>query len=627
MKQLLSCILLAFMLLPAASTAIAANPLQTHTLTQTITFDQPQIRQADGYSTVTIDNTNSCLTQAGAPNLPSQLLTYTFPLGTTITSITVNLAPAQTFQLTADLKPIAPPQTIVDDTIITAPLTAMSPACYPEPQWTYHLGAGLQEQKHTLFLNIRCTPVQYHQASRTISYSPQATVTVEYTDPASSPFPLKATYDLVIIAPEKFTAALQPLVNHKNAHGVTTLLVARETICNNTNYSQGRDCAEKMKYFIKDCIEQYGTSNILLVGGRSGGIMKEKWWMPVRYSHLDDESGFEGSYLSDLYFADIYNPNLSFSSWDTNGDGIFAEWNSHGKDILDMFPDVAVGRLACKDLAEVKVVVNKIVTYENGTAGADWFKTMVVAGGDSAPYSNDSWYEGEEENKLAISYMTSFTPVKFWTSDGTLTGRDDLISAVSQGCGFLFVDGHGNPQVWTTHPPNSSAWVGGLNAIDMFKMTNREKLPIIVCGACHNAQFNVSLTNIIKRIIQDRLLFFQRTVYYKDWVPECWAWRSVSVARGGSVATMAYAGLDWFTEGDGNHDGIPDCVQFFSGFMNTNFFYNYGVRNLTRLGDTFTQDLTDYLNAFPPMVNKLDCKTVQEFTLLGDPTLAIGGYS
>ncbi|GAI77381.1 unnamed protein product, partial [marine sediment metagenome] len=34
-----------------------------------------------------------------------------------------------------------------------------------------------------------------------------------------------------------------------------------------------------------------------------------------------------------------------------------------------------------------------------------------------------------------------------------------------------------------------------------------------------------------------------------------------------------------------------------------------------------------YINAFPPMDERLDCKTVQEFALLGDPSLQIGGYS
>ncbi|MBP1662079.1 MAG: hypothetical protein H6P94_328 [Thermoplasmatales archaeon] len=90
---------------------------------------------------------------------------------------------------------------------------------------------------------------------------------------------------------------------------------------------------------------------------------------------------------------------------------------------------------------------------------------------------------------------------------------------------------------------------------------------------------------------------------------------------------MAYTGLDWFATEDWNSDSIPDCVQFFSGYANTQFFKNYGVNGKTILGQAHTQTLIDYLNAYPPMLEKLDCKTVQEFVLLGDPSLQIGGYS
>ncbi|MCK5458350.1 MAG: peptidase C25, partial [Thermoplasmatales archaeon] len=85
--------------------------------------------------------------------------------------------------------------------------------------------------------------------------------------------------------------------------------------------------------------------------------------------------------------------------------------------------------------------------------------------------------------------------------------------------------------------------------------------------------------------------------------------------------------LDWFATGDSNGDDIPDCTQFYSGFANTHFFKNYGVNNITILGQTHSQTLIDYINEHPPMDEKLDYKTVQEFALLGDPSLQIGGYS
>jgi hypothetical protein len=91
--------------------------------------------------------------------------------------------------------------------------------------------------------------------------------------------------------------------------------------------------------------------------------------------------------------------------------------------------------------------------------------------------------------------------------------------------------------------------------------------------------------------------------------------------EGGSIATLGYTGLDWFGVGDYDNDSIPDCIQQFSGFMNTHFFKNYGQNDIHIIGDVHTQTLIDYIAVHPPMSYVLDCKTVEEFTLLGDPSL------
>ena len=300
------------------------------------------------------------------------------------------------------------------------------------------------------------------------------------------------------------------------------------------------------------------------------------------------------------------------------------------KDIIDMYPEVYLGRLPCRNTFEVKIMVNKITNYESTAYGSEWFNKIVCVGGDSAP--GDEYYEGEEENQAAIDYLDGFDPVKVWTSDGSFTGIDDVVSAISEGSGFLFFDGHGNPTVWSTHPPNDGeTWITGLNNKDMPKLRNGEKLPIAVIGGCHNGQFNVSILNILKGILEDGLQYFSREpplgkFWYKEWTPECWAWLMTRKIGGGSIAIMGYTGLDWFATGDYNDDEIPDCTQFYSGFANVNFFKNYGVNDLTILGQAHTQTLIDYINEYPPMDEKLDCKTVQEFALLGDPSLQIGGY-
>ncbi|PNX46662.1 MAG: hypothetical protein BV459_05930 [Thermoplasmata archaeon M11B2D] len=597
--------------------------------TETIVFSYPEIAIKEDKAVVSISNANTWLYTPNAPMLPASVTTYIFPFGTKIKTLDVTFSEAQEHPLEQTLLSAPHPVTSVEGmkTIEIQGENELT-TLYPDKLFDYHLGAGISGNDHVLFVTIRCFPIQYNPGENTIIFRNKAHLSLTYELPSAQTQTVD-DYTLVIIAPETFSEALLPLVNHKISKGITTKLVSRNEICDSVYFPvEGRDCAEEMKYFIKNAFDQWGTRYVLLVGGRYGGVLNEKWWVPVRYSHLDDGYNWEGSYLSDLYFADIYDAYGNFSTWDSNGNGIFAEWNDQGQDIIDMYPEVCVGRLACKNVNQVKTLVHKITIYENTTAGKDWFNRMVVVGGDSAPNATDPWYEGEEENKLALEYMTGFEGVKLWTSTGSFSGPEDVLDAINAGCGFLFFDGHGNPMSWSTHPPhNESTWINGLQVKDMPKLTNGEQLPITVCGGCHNGQFNTSLLNILKGIIQEQLQYFQWKFFLGEWTPECWAWKLISVKNGGSIATMAYTGLDWFAEGDYNNDSIPDCVQFFSGYVNTQFFKNYGVNAITMLGEAHTQSLIDYLTMFPPMEEKLDCKTVQEFVLLGDPSLKIGGYS
>ena len=110
--------------------------------------------------------------------------------------------------------------------------------------------------------------------------------------------------------------------------------------------------------------------------------------------------------------------------------------------------------------------------------------------------------------------------------------------------------------------------------------------------------------------------------------PECWAWWITRVAGGGAIATIGYTGYDWFSVGDSDQDGIPDCTQYISGFMHVNFFREYGENGLSVLGEVHGATISDYLNAFfPTEASGEDYKTVEEWALLGDPSLLVGGYS
>ncbi len=420
-------------------------------------------------------------------------------------------------------------------------------------------------------------------------------------------------YDLLIITPERFSRELQPLIEHKNDYGVRTKLIVLEEIYRDY---QGRDKAEQIKYCIKDAIEKWRIKYVLLIGGRKPSLFSEKWLLPVRYSHIEDNvATMENSYISDLYYADIYDANGNFSSWDTNNNGVFGEWlsNRSADDLIDLKPDVYVGRLPCRNEFEVRIMVNKIMNYEK--ASGSWFKRMVVVGGDT--YTFNDYYEGEVSNQEALDQMPGFEPVKLWTSDGSLSDWTDVIKAVNRGCGFLYFAGHGSPTTWATHPPkDNETWIYGLQIFQMPLLSNGNKLPICVVGGCHNSMFNVTLFSSI----------FKNQWTYHIPCPECWSWWLTRKVDGGSIATIGCTGL-----GYGKEDKQAD-EEGGGDWLNVQLFSEYG-NDTEILGEIWGKAIASYLEEFPIDWDEkafndtaLDAKTVEEWVLLGDPSLKIGGY-
>jgi hypothetical protein len=425
-------------------------------------------------------------------------------------------------------------------------------------------------------------------------------------------------YKLLIITPSVFKKALEPLVAHKQTMGLSTRLVTLDEVYHQM-FWQGRDDAEKVKYFIKTAIEEWGIKYVLLVGGRSSQILPT-WYCPVRYVKMVDD--WDTEYLSDLYFADIYDTNGNFSSWDSNNNGIYGEWypNQTAQDTnIDLIPDVAVGRLACRNEKEVKTEVQKIITYEKTTAGKPWFNTMLVAAGDTYPaIDNPNWTgaEGEYYGNHAIENMSGFTPVRLYTSDGTFTNKKDVIKEFRKGSGFTYLVGHGSPKQWGNHPLNSTEFIQGPNINDMWRFGNKNKLPVCVVSGCHNSQFDVCLIRIFK----------YKYIYNQEDIPECWSEKVLSIPNGGAIAALGCTGLGYTKE---------DKTTFKGGIneLETAFFHAYGQQHTTVLGDTWAAAITWYGQTYPVDWNAqalgdswIDAKIVQSWALLGDPSLQIGGY-
>jgi hypothetical protein len=261
-------------------------------------------------------------------------------------------------------------------------------------------------------------------------------------------------------------------------------------------------------------------------------------------------------------------------------------------------------------------------------------------------YYEGEWATGEKPLLYrggALYYMPdNFERDILWGSNGRMTGMDVVIESINKGAGFLFFSGHGNPDIWSNHYPGipgnrkHADFVGlrvssiqpwppfisrPLFPID--SLSNGEKLPIAVIGGCHNSQFNVS----ILLTIYDYFPFvFEKLPKVYMWthgkpVGECFSWRLIRNPRGGAIASIGNTGLGYGMPGKDATTGGGDA------WITIEFFKQYGKNGIDILGLTYQQAVTSYINSFDMQDFEAGhIKTVMEWTLLGDPSLKIGGY-
>jgi hypothetical protein len=396
-------------------------------------------------------------------------------------------------------------------------------------------------------------------------------------------------YDFIIITPVDFSNELQPLLTHKEQHAIATKIVTLDDIYNSIYFPvQGRDNAEKIKYFIKDAIDSWDIKYVLLMGDTDK--------IPMRKSYATGTLWSFKFILTDLYYADIYDQNKNFSSWDSNNNSIFGEfaWDTAQNkteyiDDVDLYIDVGVGRLPVSNNREVKIVVNKIIQYETKSFGQQWFHRLILMGGDTFPHIGG--IEGEIVTAYIASHMPDFEPVKLWMSLKTF--NPILINKeISKGAGFVSFSGHGQWWGLATNRVNKSYFGKYYFTPYIFGLKNSEKLPVMLFDCCLTADLDFTLLNMK--------------------IP-CFAWALVKKPSGGAIATIG------FTESP--YGGlVGDPLGGGSCRMNANFFDAYEPGIL--LSDMFAKAQHTYLDDLWK-----DCLTLEQCTLIGDPSLKIGGYS
>ncbi len=423
-------------------------------------------------------------------------------------------------------------------------------------------------------------------------------------------------YDMVIISPGLFSAEIQRLVEHKNAVGLRTFLKTTEEI-----YAEfdGRDNAEQIKYFIKHAIENWGTEYALLVGDIHITPIRKtevnQIWPGADWSWIQTDD-----IITDFYYADIYDSDGNFCSWDSNNDNVFSEYylynlgaNSGERvmvDEVDLYPDIGVGRIPCENTDELEIVINKIITYET-QGDDDWFHTIILAGSDGFPEPGN---QGEMVTEHISELLTGFTQIKLYESLDNLN-PESINTELNNGAGFFMCSSHGGPGGFHTY-----------RKMDVKGLHNEQKLPIVFLTGCYCAQLDNSIISFLDAALRVLCLEFSDNPRFREKLEDflqivntiepqhlqsCIAWELLKHEYGGSIATIG-----------GTRSGTlvrHDPPSGFTGFFSIKFFESYepGI-TLSKMYNAAVISFID--DSWKNFV------TLQRFILLGDPSLKIGGY-
>jgi len=311
----------------------------------------------------------------------------------------------------------------------------------------------------------------------------------------------------LIIAPNEFMDALEPLVAHKNSTGMPTIAVS---IAQLTSHFSGADDPERVKRGIQYAVEHLGTQYVMLVG--------DAHWFPVRYTffknfsrayphHPDSRSllPVDGVYApSDLYYANLYHHRIvrshgiqvlpgPFDDWDADRTGHYneadwsnkprADWNNPNPDHVDGYPDVAVGRATAHSVADVITYVNKIVRYETQRPKGDLPFTFVVDG--RAPGATSAWVEplvARTHLKNPSAFLQINEPDGHASRRWTVNASPADVAKKINSSVWVNYNGHGSQVSWDG--PGFDWKLVNLTA-------KNEALPVVFADGCATGRFAI----------------------------------------------------------------------------------------------------------------------------------------
>jgi len=241
---------------------------------------------------------------------------------------------------------------------------------------------------------------------------------------------------MLIICPENYKNAIEPLAEWRRQTGIETEIVDAEQFAS----------ADAIYNFVKDYYYTNGNLAYLLLVGDATQVPTYK------YSY--------GS--SDNYYS-------------------YLAGNDH-------YPDILVGRFSAETAKDVETQVSRILQYEkNPSADASWLTTATGIGSTLSPGDDGESDFQHIRNLLKELKSTTYTQSNEFfdgsQGEGDADGNpsaDEITAKINQGTSVIFYAGHGSPNSMAT---------GSITKAVVENLNNNGKYPLIWAAACETGNF------------------------------------------------------------------------------------------------------------------------------------------
>jgi hypothetical protein len=257
--------------------------------------------------------------------------------------------------------------------------------------------------------------------------------------------------DLLIISYQAFIPSLAPLVSKRQNEGLTVKVVDIEDVFD--EFSYGMHTPQAITDF--------------LARARTTWVKAPRYLLLVGDGSYDPRN-YEGSGNADLVPTQLIDTVFM----ETGSDDTLTDFDGDG------IPEISVGRLPVRTVAEANLVVSKIVNFSPGNVPQS---ALMVADTQGSYFFNFEKANDDLIPLLPSNMQANVQKIYRAQQPSDAATRASIIAGFNQGTALVNYSGHGNVNVWTGAPIFSAS--------DAMVLTNGNKLPLVIVMDCLNGYF------------------------------------------------------------------------------------------------------------------------------------------